>query len=151
MRKKLTPLAVGALFVAVMSAPAAHASEITPDREIAYALEQVAGGYATSEHTASWPKIGMEMVSSLATAPFSVGSCATGSICAYSGYTLTGSKLSWTGCSTYSTAALPSVGSIANARSSGTLRARNGTTVVATAGAGGQANVWSAVTNVQCS
>ncbi|GAA3210612.1 hypothetical protein [Microbacterium terregens] len=150
--KKLTMLAVGVVSAAVVfSAPAAHAREITPDHEIAYALEQVPDGYATSEHTASWPRIGMEMVSSLAITSFAVGSCATGAICAYSGYSLTGSKLSWSSCSTYSTAALPSVGSIANARSSGTLRARNGTTVVATAGAGGQANVWSAVTNVQCS
>lgn len=116
MKKNLTLLVVGAVIVAVMSAPAAHAGEVVPDDQIAYALEQVPGGHATSEHTASWPKLGMEMVSGLAITSFAVGSCATGSICAYSGYSLTGSKLSWTGCSTYSTAALPSVGSIANAR-----------------------------------
>lgn len=151
MKKMLTLLAAVALTATIFAAPAANASEITPDHQIEYALKQVPGGYATSDHTAYWPKTGMEMTSSLAILPFAVGSCATGSICAYSGYSLTGSKLSWTSCSTFSTAALPSVGSIANARSSGTLRARNGTTVVATAGAGGQANVWSAVTNVQCS
>ncbi len=66
MNKNLTLLVVGAVIVAVMSAPAAHAGEVVPDDQIAYALEQVPGGHATSEHTASWPKLGMEMVSGLA-------------------------------------------------------------------------------------
>ncbi len=151
MKKIFVSVAIAALMLTAFSTPAAHAAEPTPDAEVSYALKHEPGGYATSDHTAYWPKLGMEMTSSQAITAFAVGSCATGSVCAYSGTSLSGSKLSWTTCGTFSTSALASVGSIANARSSGTLRARNGTTVVATAAAGGQANVWSTTTNVQCS
>jgi hypothetical protein len=126
---------------------------IVIDDEVAYALEMEPGGYATGEHTAYWPDLSMTLESSqahAATPRAAVGSCASGSVCAYSGYGLAGSKLSWTTCGSHPTTALSSVKSIANARSSGTLQARNGTTVVASASAGGQANVTQPVTNVYC-
>lgn len=151
MKTKFTLLTAVTLAFVAIAAPAAQASTFTPDSQIQYALEHEPGGYATSAHSAYWPETGMTMTSGLGISTFAVGSCATGAICAYSGYSLTGSKLSWTACATFSTSALPMVRSIANARSSGTLRARNVTTVVATTGPGGQANVSTTVTNVQCS
>jgi len=117
MKTKTTLAAVAALLIGMLALPAAaHGTEVTPDREVAYALEHEAGGYATGQHTAYWPKTGMQFTSSQAMQTMSVGSCATGSVCAYSGASLTGSKLSWSTCSTFSTSALGSVGSIDGAQ-----------------------------------
>lgn len=123
MKHKVSLALVLALAATVVTAGAAQADEVKVDHEIAYALSVEPGGYATGAHSAYWPELGMTMTSSLAVTTLSVGSCSTGTVCAYSGYSLTGAKLSWSGCSTYSTAALPSVGSIADARSSGKLQA----------------------------
>ncbi len=150
MKYRLAVAAALTLLMSALAVPAANASQITPDDQIAYALAHEPGGYATGAHTAYWPDLDETMTSSEAITTQSVGSCGTGSVCAYGGYSLTGAKLSWSSCGTHSTAALPSTGSIADARSSGSLQARNGSTVVATAKAGGQANVWSTVTNVKC-
>jgi len=151
MRTRIVVGIVLSLVVGTVGATSAHADEVIPDAEVAYALAAEPGGYATGAHTAYWPGSGMTLQSSEAFSIQSVGSCATGAICAYNGLALTGAKLSWTTCGTFSTSALATVKSIANARSSGTLRARNGTTVLATATAGKQANVAGTVTNVQCS
>lgn len=154
MKRTLASLAIATVLVLSAAAPAAvadEASDLHPDVE--YALANQPGGYATSFGSAVWPALGMELevVSDYARA---VGTCATGSICAYSSSGLGGTKLSWTTCGSKSTAALSTVGSIANARTSGTLQARQGATVRASAGANSQANVpvayWSSITNVFC-
>lgn len=57
---------------------------------------------------------------------FAVGSCATGSYCAYSGYSLTGNKLSFTSCANpQPVGVLGTVRSIANARTAGSIQAQN--------------------------
>lgn len=148
-------LALAILFIA---APIAQAELVLPDTDevVSYALDAVPGGYATSEHTAYWPELGMTLVSDEAQAaqrserPKAVGSCSNGAVCAYSGSSLSGSKLSWSSCGTHSTSALASVRSIANGRTSETLRARNGSTVLASASPGTQKNVSGSVTNISC-
>ncbi|MDR2373460.1 MAG: hypothetical protein LBD77_05055 [Bifidobacteriaceae bacterium] len=137
---------------------AASATAGTPDSEIIHALAAQPGGHATGAHSAYWPALGMSMESSQAPSAQvargvvlgAVGNCASGSVCAYSGYMQTGAKLSWTTCGTHSTGTLGAVRSIANARSSGTLKAKNGSTIVATAAAGAWATVSGTVTNVSC-
>jgi hypothetical protein len=89
------------------------------------------------------------MTAANAVSPFTVGSCATGAVCAFSGLNGGGSQLSWSTCSTFTISAF-TVRSIADAHSTGYLQARNGSTVVATAYAGASANVYAAVTNVRC-
>lgn len=125
--------------------------EIHPHVE--YALEQVPGGIAVGERVAYWPELDMTLEVQ-AVAARAVGTCATGSVCAYSAANRGGTKLQWGSCGTHSTAAIATVGSIANARSSGTLNARQGTTVRASASAGSSANVpaayTSGITNVAC-
>lgn len=111
--------------------------EVHPD--IAYALQLEPGGVVVDYLTAEWPAAGMRMEA--AGGLFAVGSCSTGSICAYALAGQAGTKLSWTTCGTKSTAALSTVGSIANARTSGTLTALQGSTARVSVGAGSYANV----------
>ncbi|PPF41870.1 hypothetical protein C5B85_18285 [Pseudoclavibacter sp. AY1F1] len=147
-----------ALLMLFVGAPAAQAETtvVDVDEIVTYALDAVPGGHATGEHTAYWPDLGMTLLSEEASASPSrdrqraVGSCASGNVCAYSGSSLSGSKLSWSSCGTHSTAALGSVRSIANGRTSETLRARNGSTVLATATPGTQKNVSGTARTVNC-
>lgn len=152
MKRMLSILALaGALMAAAPMAAVAtdEASRVHPD--VAYALAVEPGGVAMSYSSAAWPELGMRMDVPVGRA---VGTCATGSICAFSTSGLGGTKLSWTTCGSKSTAALSQVGSIANARSSGTLQARQATTVRASASANSQANVpiayWPSITNIFC-
>lgn len=152
MKQMLSILALaGALMTtAPMPAVAADgASTVHPD--VAYALAVEPGGVPMSYSSASWPELGMRIDVPMGRA---VGTCATGSICAFSTSGLGGTKLSWTTCGSKSTAALSQVGSIGNARSSGTLQARQGATVRASASANSQANVpiayWPSITNIFC-
>lgn len=152
--RMFTTVAVGVTvaLAGMLTGIAAHGAEpMHPGIE--YALQHEPGGVVVDENTVVWPHLGMTLVveDDTGTWPRSVGPCATGRVCAFGGPNLTGSMLSWTTCGTFATGALPSVGSIANARSSGSLQARNGTIVVATAGANGSANVFGVVTNVRCS
>jgi hypothetical protein len=145
--------AVAALVLALVLSPSiatADVDDLHPDVE--YALESVPGGVAVSDTTVVWPALGMvlEAASESATQR-AVGSCATGTYCAYALPNLQGSKLTFTICTTVSTAALQSVGSIANGRSSGSVRARNSSgATLATAGANGSANVGGGTTNLLC-
>lgn len=150
-RVHVAAVAIAALLALASPVPA-HAEDATdvhPD--IAYALEAEPGGVATGYGSARWRHLGMEM-----TVPVtrSVGSCPTGYICAYYGASQSGAQLQWSTCGSKSTAALSAVGSIANARASGVLYAREGTTVRASANAGTTANVPVAyrplITNVYC-
>lgn len=144
--------------VALTLAPAAaNASDaVQPDAthpDIAYALDAVAGGVLINANSARWPALGMR-IDALPASGRAVGSCATGTICAYAGTGLGGTRLSWTTCGSKSTAALTQVGSIANARSSGTMTALAGSTLRASAGAGGSVDVALAyrasITTVSC-
>lgn len=148
---KRTITAVIALVLALTLTPAvahADADDVHPDVE--YALNTVPGGIAVGDTVAVWPALGMilEAQSALQRA---VGSCASGTYCAYALPGLRGTKLTFTVCTNVSTAALQSVGSIANGRSSGNVRARNAAgTTLATAGPNGSANVVSGTTNLLC-
>lgn len=122
--------------------------ELHPD--IAYALATVPGGVVVDAQRAEWPELEMTIEATSDTER-AVGSCATGAVCAFSGSGLSGTKLSWNSCGTFSTAGLSSVGSIANARSAGYLQARTSSgSVVATAIAGSWANTSGSVSNVRC-
>lgn len=156
---KRAALAVFALSVAlVLGASPAHADTAQPEvaPEIASALERVPGGVVIDYWTAEWPAQEMRLeVPNMSNARSSaaaraVGTCATGRICAFGGYATAGAKLSWTGCGPYSTSAIGTVRSIANARSSGTMYARNGAAVTAYTGAGTWTNVFRPVSTVKC-
>lgn len=94
------------------------------------------------------PRLVTEMIVS----PLSVGSCATGSFCAYTNNNLTGTKISFTNClAANSVKPLGSqVRSFANARAVGAVHAYNGSTSVSSAVAGAFKNITSTVTRLGC-
>ena len=148
MKTKLLAVVAAALLSIGAAAPA-HA-EPPLHSDIAYAIAAVPGGIVVDEHTVVWPELGMELRVAPMTAR-AVGTCATGQYCAYAQADRGGTKLSWTTCTTVSTAALASVKSIANARSSGKVQARNSAgTVLATASAGASVNVFGPVSTLRC-
>lgn len=110
------------------------------------------GGEQTAKNEITWDD--GEAILTLAPAgiqPLSVGSCTTGNFCAYSLTNQGGSKLSFTNCAaSNSTAALGEVHSVANARSSGSVHAYNGSTSVLTVAAGSYANTAATITRLGC-
>jgi len=121
--------------------------DLHPD--IAAALDQIPGGRAINATHAEWPELGMTMEAPSGDDK-AVGSCATGNVCAFSGSNLSGTRVSWSTCGTFSPG-LSSVGSIADARSTGYLQARSSSgSVLATAIAGSWANVSGAVAQIRC-
>lgn len=152
MRRTVNLLVIGAAAAAmIVVAPAAHAEVVPPVHpEIAAVIDAVPGGVVIDADHAVWPELGMEMTAADAVSTYAVGPCATGRVCAFSGLNMSGSMLSWSTCGATFPISAFTVRSIADARSSGYLQARNGTTVVATANAGASANVYSTVTNVRC-
>ncbi|WP_194763305.1 peptidase inhibitor family I36 protein [Microbacterium sp. UFMG61] len=151
----VTAVVLGVLAAGTLSG-AAHA-EGFGDEEVATliveVMDEVPGGVIIDRNHAVWPELGMTLTVptrreiSLRAA---VGSCATGQVCAFTGASLTGAKLSWTTCSTHSIPSSFVTRSIADARSSGYAQARNVTTVLATAAANGWANVSGTATNLRC-
>ena len=123
-------LAAAFLAAGLIVAPAHAANADTPDLQDR--IDQVLaeyGGQQISANEVAWD--GGAVVLSLASAsgvsPMSVGSCATGTYCVYSGL-LSGDKMAFSSCGTYSVAALGApVQSVANARTSGVVRVYNNT------------------------
>lgn len=150
-RPHVVGVGAGILALLVVGAGASPAAADAIDPQIAYALEAVPGGEVVDSHTAYWPDLEMTLTIPEEFSRSAIGSCPNGSVCAYKGNSLTGAMLSWTTCTVHSTAALgmpPK--SIADARSTGYLQARDGTTVVATAYAQSWNSVSAASTNVRC-
>lgn len=148
--------AVAAVILTAVPALSASATDTAVDPQISAALEAVPGGEVVDYYTAYWPEEEMTLTvpgtsAHDASARSAIGTCPNGSVCVFSASGLGGSRLSWTSCTVHSTAALGvPVRSIADARSTGYLQARNGTTVVATAYAQSWNDVSPASTNVRC-
>lgn len=125
-----------------MTAP----DDLHPD--IAAALRGIPGGVVIDANHAEWPEMGMRM-DVPGEGEEAVGSCATGNVCAFNGTGLTGTRVSWSSCGTYSPGI--TVRSIANARSAGYAQARSSSgSVLATAIASSWANVSGTVADVRC-
>lgn len=125
----------------------AHSSE-PAHPAIQAILDEVPGGVVLDYHHAAWPALGMEMAAPVGR---SVGACATGKVCAFARASTTGAQLSWSTCATHNVPSSFVVKSIANARDAGSIvKARNGTTVLATATSGTWKNVVGTTTNLQC-
>ena len=151
-RGVLAAVVGGLLSILMLGAPAlADAAADTGesiDPLILAVMAEVPGGVIVDAQHAVWPRLGMDLVvleQRSAVSAASVGSCATGTVCVY-----TGSKLSWSICGILSIPSSFSAKSIADARSAGYAQARNNSTVLATAPAGGWANIAGTATNVRC-
>lgn len=146
--KKALPLALSLLFALCFTATPAHAAEpsSTPlQQRIDEVLAKFPGGEQVAPNAVSWEKGAIVLeLSGGATAARAVAGCASGAYCAWSKGSYTGDKLTFTACS--ATGSLVSLGpltllggtkSLANARSSGTVTALNGTSTVVYAVAAG--------------
>lgn len=148
MKRIVVIAALAATLTLTLVAPAYADEPVHP--EIQAALDEIPGGLVLGYRAAHWPVLDMTMTipNPLTRA---VGTCATGYICAYTSSTLSGTKLSWGSCGTYTPPSSFVTKSIANARAAGSVaQARNGTVIVASAASGTWANVTSTVTNIRC-
>jgi len=155
----LPRIAAAALIVAgAVLAPVPALAATSPDepdlqQQIDAVLAEFPGGTQTAPNEVSWQDgtVVLTLANDEQVAARSVGSCATGTHCVYSGSGLSGSKLTFSTCSTQSVAPLGApVASIANARSV-VVRAYNSIGVVGSVSANGSANTGSwGVTKVGC-
>lgn len=142
-----------ALALVAAGGPAVAAAEEPVDPQLAQLLDEVPGGVMIDGDRAVWPELDMEY-SAGAAAPRavarSVGSCATGRICAYNATNLGGGILSWGSCTTIAIPSSFATRSAANARTSGYMQVRNGSSVLATVTANSWSNVSGSATNIRC-
>lgn len=148
---------VGALTVG--AGPASAASDLLQDRVDAVISEF--GGTQTASNEVSWEGGAVVLTIEDGIAPRAadgialgaIGNCAAGAFCAYSGFGYSGNKLTFTACTSgNSVAALGTVRSIANARTSGIVRAYDGSTLVATLSPGtGRSSVPVGIDKLNCS
>lgn len=152
--RSVVGVVLGLMIGAMAVAPAvAEIDGLEADPRIVEMMEEVPGGVLVDANHAVWPALDMEMtvpgVHSGSTFR-SVGACPDGRVCVFSGYSLSGSSLSWGSCGDHVIPSTFSALSLAHARSSGYSQARNGGTVLATAYTGGWANIFGAATYVRC-
>lgn len=136
-------------------APAAYgeSSNDPTQNQVDAVLAQFPEGTQTGPGEVSWDggQVVLTIISSEAQAR-SVGSCSSGWFCAYTGSALSGSRLAFSSCS--GTNSLAAIGnaprSIANARSSGTVRAYSPVGAVASVGANSYINISLSATRLGC-
>ncbi len=133
-----------------LSSPAV-AAEPSVDERVEVVLKQFPGGTRVAVNEVSWDGGNVVLTFASGATTKSVGSCATGKFCAFSAGSLGGSKLTFSSCTaTNSTAPLGVVRSFANARSSGTVYAYNGSTSVASTAASSWTNTTATITRLGC-
>jgi hypothetical protein len=130
-------MATSLLLVASPAVAASSASRVALEIRATAVLEANPGGQEIAPGIVSWGNGAVVLTLDGAVSPQAVGTCATGQYCAWSETSYIGTKLAFTACSaggTSSSLALLGgvVRSTANARSSGTVKAKNGSTVVYT-------------------
>lgn len=151
--RRLLMIVLAALTIALLpTAPATAAADGIQDR-VDDVIAQY-GGIQTAYNEVTWDDGAIILtLAGDGIAPLAVASCPSGSYCAYSAYSYAGSRLQFTTCTTGNpVGALPSVKSIANSRTSGTVRAYNGATLVTTVAPNtGKTPINSTVTTLSCS
>ncbi|PRB15500.1 hypothetical protein [Microbacterium sp. MYb62] len=154
--KRTTALAAAVLGLVLTFGAAPAMASVPDDRDVdplvAAMLEEVPGGVLLDANHAVWPELDMELrvPSASGISARSVGTCATGKFCAYNASSLGGGSLTFGTCAVHSIASSFTVKSVANARASGYVQVRNGTTVLSSVNAGTWGNVSGSVTNLRC-
>jgi hypothetical protein len=136
------PLMAAAALVAViaLSPGTANAAVAPPDGESLQArvdavMKANPGGVQIADDSIAWEDGQVVVTLEGGSNQRSIGSCSTGSYCAWSSTSYTGTKLSFTACSLAGTSSsIAPLGtnarSLANARTSGTIKVKNGATLV---------------------
>lgn len=158
---KKTALAIalltGAVMVIATATPAAATSSTTSasmQQQVDAALAAEPGGMQTAWNEVSWNDgaVVLTLASDVITVTAAVGPCPSGKFCAYSSTGYTGSKLTFSTCTSgLSVAGLNApVRSIANSRTSGTVTAYNGSSPVLTVPPGQGKNTLATITSLSC-
>lgn len=163
MKRTIINLATVAL-IAMISFTASHVAPAHAESgratdiqlQIDQLLQANPGGVQTSPNSISWQAgaIVLTLAPNASQRTLAVGTCPSGSFCAFSGTNLTGSRVSFTTCVTHPVGSLIGTAkSIANARTSGSVFAENASgSVLATITANGRLNSSPAgVTQLGCS
>ncbi|MFC6356340.1 hypothetical protein [Luethyella okanaganae] len=163
--RHLAAMSVAALTAVLVlgGATAAYAETDPMQEKVDQVLADYPGGVQTAYDTVEWDGGAVELTIVLEgsfspfsafspSSPSSIGECATGSYCAFAGFSYTGSRLSFTSCpGGGGVSALGTVRSVANARSTGTVTALNGGSgVFSLAPNTGKPVVTSVVTTLSC-
>ena len=160
LRRLFTPLValgvVGALTLAPCTANAAE----NPVQDRIDAVIAEYGGEQTAANEVTWDDgaiiLTVEAQSARSAQTVSaqtvVGTCPSGSYCAYSLANYLGSRLAFTTCTTGNSVSKlgSAVRSIANSRSSGTVSAYNGSSLVLSVSAGSGKNTTATITSLSC-
>lgn len=139
------------LGLAILTPTPADAAGDGMQERIDAVMARYPGGVQTGSGEISWENGEVILTLPGGTAK-AVGSCASGSFCAYTGSNLSGARISFTNCAgSNSVAPLGSaVRSFANGRPSGTVYAYNGATAVASTSAGSFQNTTATITRLGC-
>lgn len=140
-----------ALMAAFLVPTPAYANADKLQARVDAILASFPGGVQTGLGEITWDdgEVTLTITDSTAKA---VGTCASGSFCAYTGTSMSGARISFTNCSgTNSVAPLgAAVRSFANARSSGTVYAYNGLSSVDSVSTGSHKNTTATITRLGC-
>jgi hypothetical protein len=133
-------------------AGAAETADDAVDPLIMRVLEEVPGGVVLDEHHAVWPRIDMAMAvpDDVRSASRAAAACSSGRICAFNAYNRAGAQLSWGSCGNIPIPSSFATRSTQNARGSGHMIVRNGSSVLATVYAGGWVNITGSANNIVC-
>ncbi|RQP09141.1 MAG: hypothetical protein EAS51_12550 [Microbacteriaceae bacterium] len=143
-RGRMAALAVIGAIALILGTPlAASAADKDSDAlqaRIDAVLAEYPGGVQIAANEIAWDEGAVVLTLDAPGSAFGVldvGSCTAGHYCAYNGYSLSGSKLSFSSCATpQPTGIIGTVRSVANARTSGSVYALNsGGGILATIGA----------------
>jgi hypothetical protein len=148
------PLFAALLFTAsTLAVPTAASAADGVTSQIAYALQMAPGGVQTSWNQVTWSDgavLTVEPTNILARAS-ATSTCPSGKFCAFTDLNGAGTHLDFSACpSSNGVGALTRVWSIANARSSGTVTGRSGSSIVVTVSPGAVKNVTKVVDKVVC-
>ena len=140
MKLKALLLAATTAVALSLAAVPATAATVVPDGELQAKIDAVMakfpGGVQIADDSVAWQKGEIVLTLEGGSNARSVATCTTGSYCGWSGASYTGTKLSFTACSAAGTssslALLTATRSLANARTSGMVRAKNLSTTVYT-------------------
>lgn len=137
------------------AAPATAKTADSMDERVAAVMEENPGGTRIGWNEVTWEGGDVVLTLSATTdaAAKAVGGCTSGRFCAYSLPGYLGNKLTFSTCtSNHSVSALGgAVRSIANSRSSGTVKAYNGSSLVLSVSAGTGTNTNATITKLGCS
>lgn len=152
---KRTPIiALLAAGMALAIAAPTSANPPTMQDRIDYVIATHPGGVQIDWNEVAWENGDVTLTLSTEETSASraaVGSCASANYCIYSGSNMLGSRVTFSSCGPHRVNMLGApVRSIANARSSGSVQAKNGSTVVKTVSAGAYSNLTATTTTIGC-